>query len=663
MSLKTFSASAPAKPQKRDRNIFGRKRPMPSYDTGTDLVPKDEVAQLHEGEAVIPADQNPANPDAKHPLGSATPDADNAPPLGVPIVPVDTTKMRELGSNVPISTPAPKYTGPNAGREKAPAPGVAISDAALPQDEYRYAKDQIRQRKIAAADKGDLVGLGSAKVAEAELEKANPYGSAGNHPGMLGKIEHGLATAGNIAGNAFAPGVMPEIPGSAANIAAREQSGLGLIKTGEENAEREAQIKNLNSEADARQNPKPQLLTGDENVRTNPATGERERAWRITPTSPITWVPEGQVPSVTPQQSPLGSAVAPQSPLGTISSAPAASAPAAPNFVYGKATPENMPANASQLAKQATAEFVDAQGKPLLTPGQIDAEVKALGPTPTQKMLSDAYNKLQGLAQERAREDEAEKLRHEMGAGADARAEKAQERKDQRTMGYAVDQDGNLSYMSKYDADQIHSTFEQMSPAEVNKDRMYLRKLDDVQTNVSKYRNSVNAQQGNIEHTGEIRRIVAGKNADDLARAAWLGAGALMDEMQQYEMTASWNKLTKEERNIVIGYLRSRGSIIAYNSAVSGSGRANKEQLEVEMMNLPAPDVGATVANPQLDSFQENINVVSSGFPGNLPGMKTPATVRQEIEGGGKGPKIGTVENGYRFKGGDPANQNNWEKQ
>lgn len=638
--------SALAKPLRRDR-----KRPMPSYDEGTKLVPQDEVAQLHEGEAVIPADQNPNNPDAKHPLGKVELEDDGkSAPLGV-AAPVDPSKMRELGSNVPISTPAPKYTGPNAGREKAPAPGVAISDAALPQDEYRYAKDQIRQRKIDAADKGDLVGLGSAKVAESELEKANPYGSAGNHPGMLGKIEHGLATAGNIAGNAIAPGVMPEIPGSAANIAAREQSGLGLIKTGEENAEREAQIKNLNSEADARQNPKPQLLTGDENVRTNPATGERERAWRITPTSPITWVPEGQVPSVTPQQSPLGSAVAPQSPLGTISSAPAASAPAAPNFVYGKATPENMPANASQLAKQATAEFVDAQGKPLLTPGQIDAEVKALGPTPTQKMLSDAYNKLQGLAQERAREDEAEKLRHEMGAGADARAEKAQDRKDQRTMGYAMNKDGQLEYMSKYDADQIHSTFEQQSPSDVNKDRQYLRQLDDVQTNVSKYRNAVNAQKGNIEHTGEIRRIVAGKNADDLARAAWVGGGALMDEMQQYEMTHAWNKLTTEERNIVIGYLRSRGSIIAYNKAISGSGRANKEQLEVEMMNLPSPDVGATVANPQLDSFQENINVASQGFPGNLPGMKTPATVRREIEGASDRHVIDYQGHQYEYKG------------
>jgi hypothetical protein len=27
-----------------------------------------------------------------------------------------------------------------------------------------------------------------------------------------------------------------------------------------------------------------------------------------------------------------------------------------------------------------------------------------------------------------------------------------------------------------------------------------------------------------------------------------------------------------------------------------------------------------------------------------------------------KAPAVGTVQNGYKFKGGDPANQNNWEK-
>jgi hypothetical protein len=49
------------------------------------------------------------------------------------------------------------------------------------------------------------------------LNSMNPYGSAANHPGWLGKIEHGLAKAGNIAGDIVAPGVMANIPGTDMN--------------------------------------------------------------------------------------------------------------------------------------------------------------------------------------------------------------------------------------------------------------------------------------------------------------------------------------------------------------------------------------------------------------------------------------------------------------
>jgi hypothetical protein len=35
---------------------------LPSYDVGTNLIQKDQIAQLHKGEAVLPAKVNPWNP-------------------------------------------------------------------------------------------------------------------------------------------------------------------------------------------------------------------------------------------------------------------------------------------------------------------------------------------------------------------------------------------------------------------------------------------------------------------------------------------------------------------------------------------------------------------------------------------------------------------------
>jgi hypothetical protein len=52
--------------------------------------------------------------------------------------------------------------------------------------------------------------------------QANPWGTADNHPGTMGKIAHVLSVAGNIAGDIFAPATMMNIPGTELNEKANE---------------------------------------------------------------------------------------------------------------------------------------------------------------------------------------------------------------------------------------------------------------------------------------------------------------------------------------------------------------------------------------------------------------------------------------------------------
>lgn len=220
-------------------------------------------------------------------------------------------------------------------------------------------------------------------------------------------------------------------------------------------------------------------------------------------------------------------------------------------------------------------------------------------------------------------------------AGAKARTEdksaEVEARKDQNTFGYAIDKNGELAYMSRAEANKNHSTFEQMSPADVNKDRATLRQLNDVQMNVSKYDAAIKGKAGNIEHFDEMRQIIAGVREEDVSKAAFVTLGAAMHQMEQSEVSHAWNKLDEGEKKLMIGYLRAKGAIIAYNRALTGSARANKESLMIEMANLPTPDVGAKVGIPQLDSFQENIDQAAQGLPVNLPGMKTPKEVRTQV--------------------------------
>ena len=83
------------------------------------------------------------------------------------------------------------------------------------------AKRKDYDRRIQAAmDLGTPEGdreAESLQLAKQHFDRMNPYGSAANHPGLLGKIEHGLAKAGNIAGNIVAPGTMALIPGTELN--------------------------------------------------------------------------------------------------------------------------------------------------------------------------------------------------------------------------------------------------------------------------------------------------------------------------------------------------------------------------------------------------------------------------------------------------------------
>lgn len=103
-------------------------------------------------------------------------------------------------------------------------------------EEYKTNVNALKQRIFDAKLKGDQVAVGNAEDALIEYQRANPFGSAGNHPGILGKIEHGLSKAGQLAGDLVAPDLMSMVPGTALNQVVGERSALGRIKLGSEAA-------------------------------------------------------------------------------------------------------------------------------------------------------------------------------------------------------------------------------------------------------------------------------------------------------------------------------------------------------------------------------------------------------------------------------------------
>src|SRR6185437_286635 len=85
-----------------------------------------------------------------------------------------------------------------------------------------------------------------------EFEKNHPYGAPiSKHPGTFGTVLHGLAKAGNIAGDILAPGTMSLIPGTDLNRNRQEVQNLMGIERGqaEDAKEKEAQGTLANAQA------------------------------------------------------------------------------------------------------------------------------------------------------------------------------------------------------------------------------------------------------------------------------------------------------------------------------------------------------------------------------------------------------------------------------
>ena len=75
-----------------------------------------------------------------------------------------------------------------------------------------------------------------------DFQHLHPMGSeVSKRPGFLGKLEHGLATAGNIAGNIVAPGTMANIPGTEMNQRLQRMGQAKGYEQAVENEQRQAQ--------------------------------------------------------------------------------------------------------------------------------------------------------------------------------------------------------------------------------------------------------------------------------------------------------------------------------------------------------------------------------------------------------------------------------------
>src|SRR5260370_1237873 len=164
--------------------------------------------------------------------------------------------------------------------------------------------------------------------------------------------------------------------------------------------------------------------------------------------------------------------------------------------------------------------------------------------------------------------------------------------------------------------------------SEISKDTELAWELGDAQLNLSRYRSS--AQKLDTLSLSE-QRAVAALVGEDKFKAEFMGAQIPTDWLNKLLTSENWRALPKTAQDAVIGYIGARGAVIAYQKAVSGSGRANKEQLELELQNIPNPLLPEDVREAQFDRFQQNIDQTGAGLP-KMVGIERPKEIQQRIE-------------------------------
>ena len=101
--------------------------------------------------------------------------------------------------------------------EQRQGSGLKPIVAQPPQAPLKVQLDTLKQQHTAALAERTPEGQEKADRIEAQiqdLQKTNPWGSAQNHPGVLGKLGHIASKVGNIAGDIVSPGAMEITPGT-----------------------------------------------------------------------------------------------------------------------------------------------------------------------------------------------------------------------------------------------------------------------------------------------------------------------------------------------------------------------------------------------------------------------------------------------------------------
>lgn len=455
-----------------------------------------------------------------------------------------------------------------------------------------------------------------------EDQKANPWGSAENHPGFGGRLAHVLAKVGNVAGEIVAPNVMANIPGTELHREADEAATLrrlGEAQTREtsaanvagENRLRQIQGENIESEKNIREAKDEESIEKDA---------------------------QGNVVGYKDKTGKLHGLDEPDTPQGVKDIAEATQNKLLPQYKQDEVTgnivalkydpktgqtTSDVVYKGSPKVKTETRTILDPQGKPHdyvydITPNspQFGKRLADLGET---KIPNNA------AAQEHALE-----------------------------WVYGTDKNGKVQLVPKSDADAEGMThIAKASDKDYNDAKTHTTVLNDMQAKL----NDVVASRKALDQ-GTVQRAIIASALRTVEKNTTLG---------QMTDAGLMKGATPETQEYIQSVLSLRESALGLPKEITGGSRVQEIQASALWATTPGgASLNGDYALRQSKKFQANIDRLRERNPG-VRGLHIedvhPDILSQGAAGGAPAvPKVGDIVDGHRFKGGDPAKKESWEK-